>query len=98
MELQKDERMETVDKWNTKEYKNYNKAIVKLLTESLKDGEFFLFSKSGGFGIILSEERLKGFSLSQDSKMRKVLKALTEDEDMTGWFTGKATNFKLEGV
>ena len=32
--------METVDKWNTKEYKNYNKAIVKLLTESLKDGGF----------------------------------------------------------
>jgi hypothetical protein len=84
------------DKWNTEEYKNYNRAIVKLLGESLKDGEFFIFSKKGEYGMILSEERLKGLSLSQDSRMRKVLNALVEKQDGNSeWFTGVVDNYKL---
>ena len=88
--------MEIEDKWNTKEYKNYNKAIVKLLSDSLKEGEYFIFSKSGECGIIVSEERTKDINLSYETKAEKILKVLKEDEVKDGWFTGKADNLKIK--
>lgn len=71
--------------------------VVDILNENLKPGEYFIFTKleEGGYGITISEEReeqLKGFS----PKIRKLLNVLKEEEVTEGFFTGKATNFKLK--
>ena len=44
-----------------KEYNKYAKEIVSKLSESLKEGEYFIFTKKekGGYGFILSREREK---------------------------------------
>ncbi len=49
---------------NTENYKLHRDTIVKLLSDSLVEGEHFLFTKikDGGYGIILSEERLEDIS------------------------------------
>ncbi len=87
--------MDIKNKIDNTEYEKYSKAVVKLLSEGLKEGEYFIFSKSGEYGMILSEERLSGLNLSHETKMEKIFKALTEEEDNNGWFTGKADNYKL---
>lgn len=77
------------------QFEKYSKAVVKLLDESLKEGEYFIFSKNGHYGMLLSEERLKGMNLSYETKMERILKILSEPSDTKGWFTGIADNYKL---
>ena len=54
---------------NNQFYK-YNNAIVKLLDEGLKDGEYFVFRKTdkGGYGFVLSKEREEMLSIQAKSK------------------------------
>lgn len=42
-----------------KEFSKYAHTIVKLLSESLNEGEYFVFSKDKEEGIVYSRERLK---------------------------------------
>lgn len=77
------------------EYNKYGKAVVKLLDCSLKEGEFFLFTKrkEESFGIIISEERLNVTPVSVNNKMSRILEILKEPKG--DWFTGKVDNYIL---
>lgn len=84
--------------WSNVEFEKYSRAIVKLLGEGLKNGEYFLYSKDGEYGMILSEERIKGISLSEDNKQKRILKILQEDVSNNGWFTGKADKYTMQKI
>lgn len=69
--------MEKIEDLN-KEYSKYSQAIVKLLSDSLNQGEFFLFRKleEGGYGIVISRERLEDLHISSSPKMSDLLDML----------------------
>ncbi len=80
-----------------KEYNKYSQAIVKLLNDSLKDGEVFVFRKlkDGGYGVVLSEERNKLINTSEPTKNELLLNAInkaleTKDDS---WFIGKIEKY-----
>lgn len=77
------------DKYNTESYNLYKNTVVKLLDDSLVEGEYFLFTKTkeGGFGIILSEERWRDVDSPKFKKLLKILKS--EDEELNTFYTGK---------
>ena len=76
-------------------YKECREEAVKLLTKSLKQGEYFLFTKleeDNGYGIILSRERNTQLCIDEltgeNSRYEKILDAL-EYNDIGEWFTIK---------
>lgn len=73
-----------------KEYVKYSQSVVKLLSDSLKEGEYFLFTKSkgGGYGIVISREReeLLG-KLSHETKSSKLLDILEDNGTTLGSVT-----------
>ena len=63
-----------------KEYIKYNQAIVKLLHDSLNEGEYFVFKKNkdNSYGLIVSDERESLLNESYETQTNKILKCLNE--------------------
>lgn len=85
-----------------KEYKKYSQAIVKLLHDSLEDGEYFIAKKikNHSFGIVISRERdntapIKGVFSELLDCLEKInimggMSTTIADLKPNAWFTGKA--------
>lgn len=56
-----EEQKERFLEFNSENYLKNKDEIAKLLLESTKDGEYYIFTRQaeGGFGMILSNERLE---------------------------------------
>jgi hypothetical protein len=82
-----------------KEYNKHSQTIFKLLNDSLKEGETFLFRKlkDDSFGLILSEERNKlviTFEPTQSEVLlNSINKAFQADDDL---FIGKTNKHKID--
>jgi hypothetical protein len=86
--------METIDKIKNlnEEYNKYSHAVVKLLNDSLKEGEIFLFKKlgDGSFGLILSEERNNLIKTSEPTQCELLLSSINNvliNNKITGYAT-----------
>ena len=73
------ENIKRIEELN-KEYIKYNQAVVKLLNDSLTEGEYFIFKKdkNNSYGFIVSAERESLQNVDYETQTKKILNALNE--------------------
>lgn len=92
------ENIKRIEELN-KEYIKYNQAIVKLLNDSLNEGEYFIFKKNkdNSYGFIVSAERESLENVSYETQTKKILSVLNEilSTKSEYYFTGKSDTIKI---
>ena len=92
------ENIKRIEELN-KEYIKYNQAIVKLLNDSLNEGEYFIFKKNkdNSYGFIVSAERESLENVSYETQTKKILRVLNEilSTKSEYYFTGKSDTIKI---